>query len=741
MSRALAVGLMVGGVLLCTVQCGGERADEERSQARSGAPLVSDAILARERKFDASGTLLSESFIDTPRSEKFWSGLENGFAPDGRRYVSMAGASWDGKVETRYQQLYLSGDPPSQDWVVLAGKPSGVPAGPAKGKVLSPELLSVVAGGTKELIPVFIGFAHKPTTPLGPHPSLQFSWLPETEKLQLHEQRISARQAEVEQMHKSLRAYLLEKSAVEVESVWLTGNMFARVPAAALSDLLARNDVVAVEMIRPVPPTSEGKWDGKDMKHATGLNTGKYIDNNYHGGYVNPATGNKLRIAIIDSNFDYNHPGFLTAAGGATRVVSTWNCAVNPCVPGLPPPSGANHGSAVAGLAAGDLRDGQMGGTSDWQLDRTGIAEEADLVLIDISPSNAWFARGLQKAVELSADVAVGTIGGDASPCDGDAGDWDDAIYSAYTANTLVVASAGNAGNVNPWCTLGNVADNLSGFTVGALGNFTSDITYQNYSTSDLWSVSSTDGTSRGGINVTINGGSFPGVVSAVSAMAPGCPQYMFVYDDSIVEPEICGTSFSTPQVAGAAVLVKHWNLATQGNFIVGGRGRLFAALLPMTDRANGAASYRPWGFDPVWGGGRFQARMYTPADHPSGVYAWGTTAFRLRTGQIQDILVNGAGNEPSSLNQFKVYAVFFESDGQDIADIDVYVGDKDCGSGSVQLGSDISRDTKSMVRLSGAQAAGKALCVRVYGYYVPAADVAREVNVFWYYSADTAMR
>jgi hypothetical protein len=102
---------------------------------------------------------------------------------------------------------------------------------------------------------------------------------------------------------------------------------------------------------------------------------------------------------------------------------------------------------------------------------------------------------------------------------------------------------------------------------------------------------------------------------------------------------------------------------------------------------------------------------------------------------------VNGAGAEPTSLNQFKVYAVFFESDGQDIADIDVYVRDSDCGSGSLQLGSDVSRDTKSMVRLSGAQAAGKALCIRVYGYYVPAADGAREVNVSWYYSADTAMR
>ena len=59
---------------------------------------------------------------------------------------------------------------------------------------------------------------------------------------------------------------------------------------------------------------------------------------------------------------------------------------------------------------------------------------------------------------------------------------------------------------------------------------------------------------------------------------------------------------------------------------------------------------------------------------------------------------------------------------------------------GTYYLGQDVSRDTKSMVRLTGAQAAGKALCLQVYAYYIPP-GASREVNVFTYYSADTSMR
>jgi hypothetical protein len=50
------------------------------------------------------------------------------------------------------------------------------------------------------------------------------------------------------------------------------------------------------------------------------------------------------------------------------------------------------------------------------------------------------------------------------------------------------------------------------------------------------------------------------------------------------------------------------------------------------------------------------------------------------------------------------------------------------------------SYDVKSMVRLSGAQAANKALCVKLVARHVPAGE-SRPVTVFAYWSADTAGR
>jgi len=257
-------------------------------------------------------------------------------------------------------------------------------------------------------------------------------------------------------------------------------------------------------------------------------------------------------------------------------------------------------------------------------------------------------------------------------------------------------------------------------------------VTWADYWYTDLWA-----GTSRGGITVTIDGYQHPGVVTGVDAVVPACPRYRFgLWDDSIVEGASCGTSWAQPQVAGAAVLVKDWFVETQGS-IIDGQGRLYTALLAMTDRANGPTSFKNVYFDKDWGGGRFQSRYLTSAGE-SGVFLWSLAAFTLSAGQTATFYVGGAGNEPTTLNQFKAHAVFFEQDGVNISDIDLYVKDKDCGAGSVTLRSDLSRDTKSMVRLSGAEAAGKALCVQAYAY---AAPTPTPVVLFVYYSQDTFMR
>ena len=88
----------------------------------------------------------------------------------------------------------------------------------------------------------------------------------------------------------------------------------------------------------------------------------------------------------------------------------------------------------------------------------------------------------------------------------------------------------------------------------------------------------------------------------------------------------------------------------------------------------------------------------------------------------------------------YKVYTMVFEDDNSDMADIELQVRDDNCSAGSQFLWGDYSMDVKSMVRLSGASAAGKRLCNRLEADHVPSGE-SRRVHVFAYYSGDTAMR
>ena len=89
------------------------------------------------------------------------------------------------------------------------------------------------------------------------------------------------------------------------------------------------------------------------------------------------------------------------------------------------------------------------------------------------------------------------------------------------------------------------------------------------------------------------------------------------------------------------------------------------------------------------------------------------------------------SGPASSSLNQLKVYTKYFEEDADDIADIDLYIKDRDCGSGTTTLKSDTSRDTKRMAKL-GTEARREDICIRNVATYVPT-GTSRRVHVFAY--------
>ncbi len=119
---------------------------------------------------------------------------------------------------------------------------------------------------------------------------------------------------------------------------WITNAIAARVPTRLLPSLAARADVDSIGENHKLTNTTATEWDGENLKLPAGLNTGLYVNNGYDGGRFNTAHSTNLRVAVLDFFFNSTHAVFKTDAS-TSRVVSTWNCANNPCTSGLPTPS------------------------------------------------------------------------------------------------------------------------------------------------------------------------------------------------------------------------------------------------------------------------------------------------------------------------------------------------------------------------------------------------------------------
>lgn len=71
--------------------------------------------------------------------------------------------------------------------------------------------------------------------------------------------------------------------------------------------------------------------------------------------------GADMNVVIIDFGFKNEHQGFKESGGSANRIYEMAECTGSSCSTStnLPHPSGS-HGTEMAGLALGDLRDGQV---------------------------------------------------------------------------------------------------------------------------------------------------------------------------------------------------------------------------------------------------------------------------------------------------------------------------------------------------------------------------------------------
>ncbi len=154
-------------------------------------------------------------------------------------------------------------------------------------------------------------------------------------------------------------------------------------------------------------------------------------------------TGKGMLIGIIDTGIDYKHPDLGGGIGKDFKVKGGYDFADKDSDPMDPPHAG--HGTAVAGIAAGN---GKV----------KGVAPDANLMAYKVFPdggegaSEADIIAAIDQALKdgcASVNLSLGSTGGKSE------GDPEtDAINNAVNLGLIVVAAAGNSGlrsKEQPW--------------------------------------------------------------------------------------------------------------------------------------------------------------------------------------------------------------------------------------------------------------------------------------------------
>jgi subtilisin family serine protease len=219
-------------------------------------------------------------------------------------------------------------------------------------------------------------------------------------------------------------------------------------------------------------------------------------------------TGEGIRIAVLDTGYDYTHPDLASSYVGGYDFVNKDNNPIDD----------NGHGSHVAGLIA-----------SDGNLDRAkGIAPDAEIVSGKVlNQYNTGFLTDVSNAIywavdEYDVDVISISIGSSESyyyNCDGNYGYLVNAINYAHAHDVNVVIAAGNQGG--PVTSPGCIADS---FTVGSVDN-----------------------------ELVVS--SFSGRGSLVDIYAPGDNLYSTLRNPGYGYKT--GTSMATPIVSGAIALLR----------------------------------------------------------------------------------------------------------------------------------------------------------------------------------------
>lgn len=388
---------------------------------------------------------------------------------------------------------------------------------------------------------------------------------------------IQDRKALLESEQRAFVAYLEDLGAVVHETVGAFNQVRAEIPARAMEDVLAREEV---KELHPSWNRAVPLYDLEEGRQAT------FIDEFWAQGLEGQLGGpyGNVRVAVIEvhqvallffgpvnNTIDEPHPGWKDGASGPSRILINRDCAgisgLSACLNQTTGGDGA-HGTWVTSILAGDITEGQDPAITDplERLRRTGMVPEASILYFQASYPDE-IAAAVFNAVGAGADVVNLSLAYECDPqprCSAttNCGGVNEMIRFATESGTLIVAAAGNNTGIcyspgPPDCTVCQPAVRPEVLAVGNI-HTPAGLPYDD--------AQIAGSSSRGWVRVGIAGqyaSSFPnGVdVPAVSIAAPGTFSHFFFgtnheYLDWGGQYQT-GTSLASPVVAGAAALMR----------------------------------------------------------------------------------------------------------------------------------------------------------------------------------------
>lgn len=267
--------------------------------------------------------------------------------------------------------------------------------------------------------------------------------------------------------------------------------------------------------------------------------------------------GDGVKVAVIDSGFDYNHPDFFKADGSSMiseesiYISSDHNGNITKTIGkehvGIT--DGDSHGTMCAGLLASSVNNYGM----------SGIAPNCDLVLIKIDKKAYSMAEAFRYCGDIGVKVVSVSLGAYPSPSGANSGDiifkagldlstiFNEAINYAYEKDVTIVSASGNSKSTTLSYPAG--CDNVIG--AGGLNLNSSTLIWDN----------------------GYEGSNYNGSKVYVDVFAPSAGIYAPGYDVSKSKSTYWsdgkGTSFAAPIIAGAATLYfQKYESATNEDFL-----------------------------------------------------------------------------------------------------------------------------------------------------------------------------